>query len=368
MTSSPIPAARGQYLLDLLAQVPGPRKRRGRRHPPAGLLAVGIAAVTAGPRSFAAIGQRAADAGPEVLAVPGAARGPAEESTFRRAFALVSPDVLDQVLGAWLHTRAARAGGRLVIAVDGKAVRGAGGRDGKAPHLAAALAHGIGAVLGQVAVEAKPDEIPAVRDLLKAFASLAGAVVTTGALHTQAGTAQVITGRQADYVMTVKANMPALCRQRKKLPWARIPAFSSVSTGHGRRARRTIKAAPAPPWTGFAGAARVAQLRRTVTKKGKKTVEVVCLITSDRDAEPAVPAAWVRGRREIENKLHWVRDVTYQEDKSLVRTGNAPRVMATLRSLAISLLRLDGHASIAAANRHHARDPQRTLKLLLQAA
>ncbi|HEY2313182.1 MAG TPA: hypothetical protein VGH96_06185 [Streptosporangiaceae bacterium] len=75
-------------------------------------------------------------------------------------------------------------------------------------------------------------------------------------------------------------------------------------------------------------------------------------------------AAWVRGHWEIENKLHWVRDVTYQEDKPLVRTGNAPRVMATLRSTAISLLRLDGHANIAAANRHHARDPQRTLKLL----
>ena len=59
-----------------------------------------------------------------------------------------------------------------------------------------------------------------------------------------------------------------------------------------------------------------------------------------------------------------MRDVTYLEDKSLVRTGNAPRVMASLRSLAIGLLRLDGHSNVAAANRHHARDPQRTLKLL----
>jgi len=56
--------------------------------------------------------------------------------------------------------------------------------------------------------------------------------------------------------------------------------------------------------------------------------------------------------------------VTYQEDKSPVTIGNAPRGMSSLRSLAISLLRLDGHANIAAANRHHARDPQRTLKLL----
>jgi predicted transposase YbfD/YdcC len=365
MTSSSMTAAaRSRHLLDLLAQIPDPRAKRGRRHALAGLLAVGTAAVIAGSRSFAAIGQWAADAGPEVLAGLGADRGPAEESTYRRAFALVSPDVLDQVLGAWLWTRAVRAGGRLVIAIDGKAVRGAKDKAGKAPHLVAALAHGIGTVLGQVAVTAKSNEIPAVRELLKAFTGLAGAVVTIDALHTQSDTAQVILDRQADYLMTVKANMPTLYRQLKKLPWARIPAVSSVSTGHGRRARRTVKAALAPAWIGFAGAAQVAQVRRTVTKKGKKTVEVVYLITSDSAADAATLAAWIRGHWEIENKLHWVRDVTYQEDKSLVRTGNAPRVMASLRSLAISLLRLDGHANIAAANRHHARDPQRTLKLL----
>ena len=364
MTSLPMTAARSQYLLDLLAQVPDPRKKRGRRHALAGLLATGIAAVIAGSRSFAAIGQWAADAGPEVLAVLGAARGPAEESTFRRAFALVSADALDRVLGAWLHTRAARAGGRLVIAIDGKTVRGAKNKDGKAPHLVAALAHGIGTVLGQVAVDEKSNEIPAVRELLKAFAGLAGAVLTIDAMHTQHDTAQVILGRGADYVMTVKANMPTLYRKLKQLPWAAIPATSAVSTGHGRRARRTIKVMLVPAWIEFDGAAQVAQLRRTVTRNGKKTVEVVYLITSDHDAGPAALAAWVRGHWEIENRLHWVRDVTYLEDKSLVRTGNAPRVMASLRSLAISLLRLDGHDNIAAANRHHLRDPQRTLKLL----
>jgi predicted transposase YbfD/YdcC len=364
MTASPIPASRSQYLLDLLAQVPDPRRKRGRRHPLAGLLAVGIAAVIAGSKSFAAIGQWAADAGPEVLAVLGSVRGAAEESTFRRAFALVSPDVLDQVLGAWLHTRAVRAGGRLVIAIDGKTVRGAKSRGRKAPHLVAALAHGIGAVLGQVAVEEKSNEIPAVRELLKAFADLSGVVLTIDAMHTQHDTAQLILGRGADYVMTVKANTPTLHRQLRKLPWSRIPSVSSVGKDHGRRARRTIKVALAPAWIGFEGAAQVAQLRRTVVRKGKKTVEVVYLITSDRGASPETLAAWVRRHWHIENKLHWVRDVTYQEDKSLVRTGNAPRVMASLRSLAISILRLDGHTNIAAANRHHARDPQRTLKLL----
>jgi hypothetical protein len=85
-----------------------------------------------------------------------------------------------------------------------------------------------------------------------------------------------------------------------------------------------------PAWTGFAGAAQVAQVRRAVTGKGKKTVEVVYLVTSGRDAGPATLAAWARGHREIENRASLVRDVTYQEDKSLVRTENAARVMASL--------------------------------------
>ena len=304
MTSSPISAARSQYLLDLLAQIPDPRRRRGRRHPLAGLLASGIAAVIAGSRSFAAIGQWAADAGPDVLAGLGAVRGAAEESTFRRAFALLDPARLDQALGAWLWTRAVRAGGRLVIAIDGKAVRGAKDAAGEAPHLVAALAHDIGTVLGQAAVDAKSNEIPAVRELLKGFTDLAGTVITIDAMHTQTDTAKVILARRADYVMTVKGNMPTLYRKLKKLPWAAIPATSAVSTGHGRRARRTIKAALAPAWIEFTGAAQVAQVRRTVTKKGKKTVEVVYLITSDRDTEPATLATWIRGHWEIENKLH----------------------------------------------------------------
>src|ERR1700751_4806257 len=228
MPSSPIPAARCHYLLDLLAQVPDPRKRRGRRHALAGLLAVGIAAVIAGSKSFAAIGQWAADAGPDVLAALGAERGPAEESPYRRAFPLISSDMLDRVLGAWLWTRAVRAGGRLVIAIDGKTVRGAKSKGGRAPHLVAALAHGIGAVLGQVAVDEKSNEIPAVRELLKAFADVAGAVFTIDAMHAQTDTAKAVLARQADYVMTVKANMPTLYRQLKKLPWAAIPAISSV--------------------------------------------------------------------------------------------------------------------------------------------
>ncbi|HLI42255.1 MAG TPA: ISAs1 family transposase [Streptosporangiaceae bacterium] len=141
------------------------------------------------------------------------------------------------------------------------------------------------------------------RELLKAFAGLAGAVLTIDAMHTQHDTAQLILGRGAGYVMTVKANMPTLYKQLKKLPWAAVPAVSSVSTDHGRHARRTLKAVLAPAWTGFAGAAQVAQLRRTVTSKGKKAAGVVYLITSDRSAAPATLASWVRRHWHIENEV-----------------------------------------------------------------
>jgi predicted transposase YbfD/YdcC len=125
--------------------------------------------------------------------------------------------------------------------------------------------------------------------------------------------------------MTVKANMPALYRQLKKLPWSAVPATSSAGTDHGRRTRRTIKAVLAPAWVEFEGAAQVAQLRRTVTKNGKKTVEVVYLITSDRDAGPATLAAWVRGHWEIENRLHRASETLRRFTTLRPRCGSGPR-------------------------------------------
>ncbi len=96
---------------------------------------------------------------------------------------------------------------------------------------------------------------------------------------------------------------------------------------------------------------------------GKKTVEVVYLITSatHHTAPPPVLAAWVLGHWSVENKLHWVRDVTFDEDRSQVRTGHAPRIMASLRNTAISILRLTGSHEIAAALRRYARDPAQAI-------
>ena len=150
----------------------------------------------------------------------------------------------------------------------------------------------------------------------------------------------------------------------KKLPWANVAVGSQVTEhGQGRRATRTIKVIETPRlpgWPQFTGIAQVAQLRRTVTKGGKQSVEVVYLITSanHQAAPPAVLASWVQGHWGVENRLHWVTDVTFDEDRSQVRVGVGPRVMATLRNTAISILRLSGATNIAAALRHHARHPE----------
>jgi len=186
MPSSPIrvvpaPGERGAELMELLAQVPDPRDPRGVRYPLAGILAV---AVLTGARSFAAIGGCAGDlSGPE-LARLGIEAAP-QESTLRKLFARLDADVLDRLVGSFLWTRTRVIDGRRVIAVDGKTVRGARGRSGAAratPHLAAAFDHTAGAVLGQVAVTAKSNEIPAVRTLLASF-DLTHTMVTMDAMH-----------------------------------------------------------------------------------------------------------------------------------------------------------------------------------------
>lgn len=367
VASAPATHSRASGLLDALSSLEDPRGRRGRRHGLSAVLAVGLAAVVAGAKSFVAIGEWVAHQPIETLRALGVttASGP-EESTIRRVFGLIDPDLLDGLLGAFMWTRTHTVGARRVIAVDGKTVRGARSKTTTAPHLVAALDHATGVVVGQLAVTAKSNEIPAVQGLLRLF-DLTDVVVTVDAMHTQTDTAEQITTGGGDYVFTVKGNQPTLFAACKNLPWKDVPGHTVTTRGHGRTATRTIKVVTAPPWVEFAGAAQVAQLRRTVTRNGKKTVEVVYLITSADHAQapPATLATWVQGHWGIENRLHWVRDVTYDEDRSQVRTGNAPQVMATLRSTAISLMRLTGTDNIAQGLRHQARDPEAVLKLLL---
>lgn len=245
-------------------------------------------------------------------------------------------------------------------------MRGAKDTTGHLTHLLAALNHGSGVVLGQVEVGAKTNEITLSVDLRASF-DVTDVVVTADALHCQRVTAEHIVGRGGHYVVTVKNNQRALRDLVKAFPWNDIPVSSSIAgRGHGRLERRTIKATEVDAGLGFLHPCQVLQVRRTVTRSGRKSVEVVYLITSMPMAatHPSQVAAWVRGHWAIENRLHWVRDATFDEDRSTVRTGTAPRVMATICNTAVSLLRLAGHTSIATALRHHSRNPDRPIDLL----
>ncbi len=127
------------------------------------------------------------------------------------------------------------------------------------------------------------------------------ASITLDAMDTQHDTAKAVVEVGADYVFTVNANWSTLLAALKKSPWAKVPRGSqSTQRGHGRRATRTIKVTEVPVlpgWPEFHGAAQVAHLRRTVTKRAKKSVEVLYLITSadHQGAPPATLAAWEQG-------------------------------------------------------------------------
>ena len=332
-------------LLELLAQVADPRKPRGIRHGLTGVLAMALSAVITGAQSFVAIAEWAADASPEALARLGVTGTAPSESTIRRCLQRLAPDQLDHLIGAWMWLRTSTIGGRRVIAFDGKTLRGARDAAGNLMHLLAGLCQHTGAVLAQLAVGAKTNEIPMLTKLLDTIPDVAGAVITADALHCQRDTAEYITGRGAHYILTVKDNQPTLRKKLKSLPWKQIPVLDrKTEHGHGRTTTRTLKAAEIAEGIGFPGAVQVLQLTRTATddKTGKKHTEVLYAVTSlsVADAKPAQIAAWLRGHWAIENRLHWVRDVTYSEDHSQIRTEGGPQVMATLRNTGISILAL----------------------------
>ena len=371
MSSSTTTALSRQPLTQVLRDVADPRDRRGVRHDLPMVLSLAITGVLAGCRSLTAIWEYTTDLTAADLRSLGLEEGQAlpSESTIRRVLQDLDPAGLDALLRSWLCTRTGTIEGRTVIAVDGKTMRGARQGQVPAPHLLAALDHATGAVLTQQRVADKSNEIPALRELLEPL-DLDGAVITADAMHTQVDTAEWIRDQGGHYVLTVKGNQKTLHRTLKALPWKSVPSVSSVDTGHGRRGRRTVKAVEAPAWVGFPAAAQVLQVRRTRTLKSRKRVEVVYLICSLRmtDAQPEAVAAWIQGHWGIENRLHWVRDMVFDEDRHQLRTRNGPQVMAALRNLAISLIRLvhGTRTSIASTIRSLSRRPKRAIRLLTQ--
>lgn len=399
-----------QVLVAALVGVPDPRDRRGVRHPVPVVLTLAIGAVLAGSRSFYAIGQWIAGASQKTLKATGARRDPGsgryvgpDEKTVRNLCARIDADAVDIALGGWAARRAvlaraarartgrkppkgakarrrAKAAGqrrerassrsshqpaRAAVAVDGKTSRGARAAGGKAPHLVAAVTH-TGVVLGQRQVAQKSNEITAFQPLLTDL-PLSGVVVTADAMQTQRTHARFLRQvKHAHFIFPVLENQPGLFTQLDRLDWNQVPVTAwSVDRDRGRVELRTIQVLPTPPGLRFPHVGQIFLIERTVTHKGKTSYQAMLYVTSltPDQTTPADLLAYVRGHWTVE-ALHWVRDVTFTEDGSAVRTGNAARVMATIRNTVISLLRTAGITNIAAALRHNARKDRRVLNYL----
>jgi predicted transposase YbfD/YdcC len=358
-------------LSEVLAAVPDPRRVRGRRYRIGVLLGLCLTAVLGGARSLAQISRYAADAGPQVRAGLGLARATPNASTLGRLLARIDGDALDDAVGTWLARHAAdpvEEDKALVgLAVDGKSVRGSRTDSKAAIHLLAAALHGSRTVIAQRQVAAKSNEIPAMAPLLARF-DLCGVVVTADAMHTQRKTAKKIVAAGGHYLLVVKGNQKKLRRQLRRLPWRQMPLLDRTRTaGHGRREVRRLKVCTVEAGLLFPHAVQAIEIkrRRVNTKTGKVQTKTVYAVTSltPGQADPARLAELVQGHWSVE-ALHHVRDVTFTEDASKIRTGNAPRAMATLRNLAIGLMRQAGWTNIAAAADHYRSRPDHATTLL----
>jgi Transposase DDE domain. len=267
---------------------------------------------------------------------------------------------------------------RHALAADGKALRGAVGADEQIPFQFSVATHVDTVVVGERAIGPKSNEVPAYQPLLRQVAAttdLTGWVLTQDAGHTNRATARFIVDElHAHYVMIAKGNTPKIYAKLNALPWETTPiAHTTTDTGHGRRETRTIRVLDAPEDLDWPHAQQVFLIERTVertvyrrdkkSKKLKKTRVKHCVaalgMTSMNPAQagPEHLMTYVRNHWAIENKIHWVRDVTFREDASRVRTGSRPRFMTTLRHLVIGLIRQAGYTRIAATIRKIRNNP-----------
>ncbi|MEU6700692.1 ISAs1 family transposase [Pseudonocardia sp. NPDC046786] len=365
MTAEIDPERTALSLLDALARIPDPRAARGVRHGVLTVLLISACAVLAGARSFVAIAEYAHDTGRSVLDLLGAGSVAPHESAIRRLLHQLDPTAVEDALHRWaaaqLATLPADPGlparqQRPVWALDGKSLRGAR-REERRTHLVSVIDQSSGAVPAHVGVDAKSEEPTAVPGLLTGL-DLNGVLITADVLHTQRTHARYLRERGGHFLMTVKANQPTLLTRLRALPWTMTgPAAQQRARGHGRVETHTISVLCLDRYPDRGGefvphaaqAIRVIRRRRPLRPGGRWKTTTVYAITSltTFQADPVLLARWIRGHRSIENRLHWVRAVSFDEGRSQTRTAAGPQVMAALRNLAITALRLTGTTNIA---------------------
>jgi len=379
----------------MLAEVSDPRKKKGLRHPlPAmlGALVVGMLCRQKGYTCIATWLRRQ----PALAKALGFKRRETPcGSTFHNLLKTLDVVKLEQTLTKWVMTTYQKYPvfeSRLTgVAIDGKSLHGTDPEEFRRLHLLAAVSHELGIPLAQCAVGEKTNEIPVASDLLKHF-DVAGKVITTDALLTQRTFCKDILAANADYALPVKANQKQLFEDIRDLfdplsetdppevdarrfenlhtqAEAHLDGHTTVETAHAFTTTRTLRCSTLlTPETDWPGLAQVYEyhIERHHTPTGEITHHKQYGITSLLP-EKASAEDLLKLRREhwtIENKLHWVRDVIFEEDASQARTGSIPHVMAALRNAAISVLRFNGRRKISQTLREFADTPKLAVNLI----
>ena len=399
--SQPPDAQTLRSLFEFLGEVPEYRHARGKRYALRSVLALAVAARMCGYRGvtafaqFAALLEQSQRAAVECFYSPSQACYTSPSiTTFHNILASLEPQTLETATRHWSlqqsgqvqsqqdATDAPKAGSspaeRPGVSLDGKDVRGASKQTAQGRRmLLAAVEQVSGVVLGQSEIDSKSNEIPAFRDLAREL-DLEGRVVTGDALHAQQETARCLLDEcGAEYLITaVKENQPTMLEDLRGMDFSACPMVETLDKEHGRIERRRywVKDLSGAAWDGYADlygrcqAIRVERQRQHV-KSGKTSTEVSYALTSlgPRQATPQQLANLLRNHWQIENRLHYVRDFTYDEDRCRVYVRDLPRNLACLTNTAISIIRgLPQFQYVPAANRHFAARPQEALDCLLQ--
>ncbi len=334
--------------MEHFAGLPDPRVERTREHRLIDILVIGICTLLCGGDGFNDMEDFGRAKEPWLrtfLELPG---GIPSHDTFNRVFSALEPARFLECFLRWTQSLRRAIGGE-IVAMDGKTLRRAG-RGGSLPHIVSAWAADNGLVLGQLRTADKSNEITAVPELLRAL-ELAGCIVTLDAMGCQRRIAREIAEADADYVLALKANQGTVHQEvRQYLDDATLNHPSelvrtqSIEKGHGRIETRRYWQSGRLDW--FADRAKWPNLRsvglvESVRETAGSLQTERRYYLSSLPPDPAKFARAVRAHWSIENQLHWVMDVQFGEDQSRARTGHAAENLATLRRLALNLLKRD---------------------------
>jgi len=402
-------ACGGRIMEKVFAAVPDPRDPRGVRHSLACILALVTTAMICGNETLVAVTCWISAADQDLLAAAGARALPDGTRqapcprTVTRVLGAADPDAADDAVCRYLADgeRALQAAGpgdgqeqqqeeegeqedkeeeeeapalMPQVISDGKYVRGARRRDGTTLILLSAATPG-GVTLAQREIPPKTNEVTQIGPMLRELGEyypLAGHVLTADALHTTEGFADLARDLGAGAVLTVKDNQPTLRSALENALWAHAAVCVTRGKGHGRAETRShlVMEAPEEVKALFPPAEQVARVVRTrtvtswlsdghtrtrVTRTGTETVYLIITMPA-REAPPEHIAVYIRRHWSIENRVHYVRDVTLREDSSQVKTDSRPRALVSLRNLSTGLIRQSGHDKIAATLRNAGHD------------